>query len=59
MRVIKSVWVIKLKNGGIFALTEENYEALFNGEKSDVVECEEHWFDIDKAKEKYPNVNFS
>lgn len=53
---MKSGWLINYKNGSKTILTEEKY-VEYNKEKDKTeVVCEEHWFDIEKAKEKNPNV---
>ena len=50
---MKSGWLIKYKDGGMIFFSEEAY--LENAKKKDTndILCEEHWFDIERAKEKY------
>jgi len=57
---MESCWVINFDNGNKIILSEKMYQRyqryLKETPKEDIV-CEEHWFDMDKAIEKYPDVD--
>jgi hypothetical protein len=55
---VKSCEVINFKNGFKIILSEKMYKEKYLKEtpKEDV-ESEEHWFDMNRAIEKYPDVD--
>jgi hypothetical protein len=53
---MKSGWIIKYKDGGMLFFTEEAYLENEKQKNLDDISCEEHWFSVEKLKEKYPWV---
>jgi hypothetical protein len=55
---MNSGWILIFKDWPVALYTEEGYKEYCNcGRESDIqygyLICEEHWFDIEKGKEKY------
>jgi hypothetical protein len=50
---MKTGWVINFKDGGVIFLSEEAHRDFCETKKVSDISCEEHWFDMQKAKEKY------
>lgn len=55
-RKVKSGWIINYKNGNSEILSKEKYK-IYNANKyKGDVKSEEHWFNIEDAKRKNPNL---
>ncbi|WP_187292137.1 hypothetical protein [Bacillus sp. 1NLA3E] len=53
---MKSGWIINYKNGNSEILSKEKYK-IYNANKyKGDVKSEEHWFNIEDAKRKNPNL---
>ena len=53
---MKSGWLLNFKNGKRYICSEEVYADVIRVIDVDDLESEEHWFSIEKAKEKNPSV---
>ena len=55
---IDSGWIINLKNGYRVILSESTYEEYQTKTPKEDVQSEEHWFSLQKAIEKNPELDF-
>ncbi|WP_158231833.1 MULTISPECIES: hypothetical protein [unclassified Sporosarcina] len=53
---MKSGWLLNFKNEKRYICSEEVYADVIRVIDVDDLESEEHWFSIEKAKEKNPTV---
>lgn len=55
---MKSGWIINFNNGYRVILSESAYKKYEKETPKENVCSEEHWFDIEKAIEKNPGLDF-
>ncbi|MEK5038787.1 hypothetical protein [Sporosarcina sp. FSL K6-3457] len=53
---MKSGWILNFENGKRYICSEEVYADVIDTIDVDDLESTEHWFDIEKAKEKNPHL---
>lgn len=57
MSSLESGWLINFKNGHKVILSEKAYLKYQEETPKEDVECEEHWFIIEHAFKKYPDLD--
>ncbi|MEN2468208.1 hypothetical protein [Ornithinibacillus sp. JPR2-1] len=55
---MKSGWIINFKNGTRVILSERAYKRYVKETPKQDVQSDEHWFDIEKARSKNPDLDY-